>query len=161
MKLLLIDDEDHKRNQILQFLLNEMSGIEVEEARSLQSGLKAVLTGEYSFIILDMTMPTFDITAEEDGGRPQAYAGRELLRHMTRRDIKVPSIVVTQYDQFGEGSNLLTLDQLNEQLKAENPVQYRGSVHYSISYDGWKNELAERISQALKEQLHYDSNTHY
>jgi hypothetical protein len=92
-----------------------------------------------------MTMPSFDITVDEDGGRPQAYAGRELLRHMAENDIHTPAIVVTQFEKFGEGTDSLTLEQLDEQLKKEHD-QYRGTVYYNAASDDWKEALIKMIA---------------
>jgi len=145
MKILLVEDDEDKRRQVSEFLTGAVLGVTLKAARSLQSGLQAILTKEHDLVILDMTMPTFDITAEEDGGRPQAYAGRELLRHMKRRSIETPAIVLTQFDRFGEGPDSLTLGELNEELRVAHPGYYFGAVYYSVTYEGWKKELADLI----------------
>ncbi len=141
MKILIVEDDEDKRRQVIDFLRELTPGAVLEEARSLRSGLNAILKGGQDLVILDMTMPTFDITAEEDGGRPQAYAGRELLRHMKRRGIRTPAIVLTQFDRFGEGPNLLTLEQLDQALRAEHFEHYLGAVSYSVTDEGWKATL--------------------
>ena len=141
MKILIVEDDEDKRRQVIDWLRELTPGAVLEEARSLRSGLNAILQGGQDLVILDMTMPTFDITAEEDGGRPQAYAGRELLRHMKRRGIRTPAIVLTQFDRFGEGPNLLTLEQLDQALRAEHFGHYLGAVSYSVTDEVWKVTL--------------------
>ena len=141
MNILIIDDDEYKRGQIMNLLVEAIPDAYVEEARSLQSGLKAIMEGGHNLVVLDMTMPTFDITAEEDGGRPQAFAGRELLKHMKRRRIEVPSVVVTQFDRFGEGANLQTLEELDRELRESSPEHYCGTIHFNVAYDSWKEEL--------------------
>lgn len=141
MKILIVEDDEMKRKQVVEFLYSLRSDLLLFEARSLQSGLKALREASFDFLVVDMTMPTFDISVEEDGGRPQAYGGREILRHMKRRGIAVPSVVLTQFDRFGEGSDLLTLDELDSQLRYAHAPYYLGAVYYSVLYEDWKAEM--------------------
>ncbi|NBC40019.1 response regulator transcription factor [Corallococcus exiguus] len=142
----MIEDDEDKRNRISDFIATIITA-EIKEARSLQSGLQAIIAETHDVVILDMTMPTFDITSEEGGGRPQAYAGRELLRHMKRRNINTPAIVVTQFDRFGQGPNSLTLEELNKDLHASHPGHYLGTVYYSVTLDGWQDALSRLLSK--------------
>src|SRR5258708_830765 len=107
MRLLVVEDDENKRTQILGFLGERFSWVKVVAAESLQSGLKLIVSDQFDLILLDMTLPTFDVGIDEDGGRPRAYAGREILRQMDRRKIATPVIVLTQFDRFGEGNNAL------------------------------------------------------
>jgi CheY-like chemotaxis protein len=147
MKLLIVEDDEIKRTQLAKFISEAVPQTEVEIARSYQSGIRAIIERVYKLIILDMTMPTFDIGADESGGRPQAYAGREILRQMDRRNIKSPVIVVTQFDRFGEGKDKLTLSELNQQLLKDHPGNYLGAVYYNTTVDSWKDELLTLINK--------------
>jgi len=145
MKILIVEDDEDKRRQISEFLATIVPDLKLNEARSLQSGLHSIMAKAHELVVLDMTMPTFDITAEENGGRPQAYAGRELLRHMKRRNIRTPAIVLTQFDRFGKGADSLTLEELDKELRASHSEYYLGTVYYSVTYEGWKEQLANLI----------------
>lgn len=149
MKLLIIEDDEIKRNELMKYISSSIPSATIETAKSYQSGLKAIIAKQYKIIILDMTMPTFDIGLEEPGGRPQAYAGREILRQMDRRDIKIPVIVVTQFDRFGEGKDKLTLEELDGQLKMAHPMNYKGSVYYNTTSDSWKSELLSTLKNII------------
>jgi len=101
----------------------------LEDAHSMQSGLRALLKQTPDLVLLDMNLPTYDITSEESGGRLQAFAGREILRQLARRNIFVPVVVVTQFDYLGEGRNRIALGELDQELsesdsnlKANEPV---------------------------------------
>ena len=71
---------------------------------------------------------------------------RSILRQMDRRDIRIPVILVTQFDRFGEASDLLTLEQLDLQLGSEFPGIYRGAVYYNPAVAGWEEALSRKIS---------------
>lgn len=149
MRILLIEDDEIKRNQINRFLLESLKKADIKIAKSLQSGLKAIINNDFDFILLDMTMPTFDIGLDEDGGRPRAYGGREILQQMARRQILIPVIVVTQFDRFGKGADSLTLSELDEQLKFIYKNNYLGCIFYNSAVDSWKKDL-KRLIDTIK-----------
>ena len=150
MKLLLVEDDEIKRTQLVSFIAEFLPQFKIEIAKSYQSGIKAIIDNDYRLIILDMTMPTFDIGIDEYGGRPQAYAGREILQQMDRREIKSPVIVVTQFDRFGEGKDKLTLAELEEQLFNAHPNIYKGAIYYNTAVDSWKNQLLQAINKCCE-----------
>ncbi len=149
MRLLVIEDDDDKRRTVVSCLATIVPGAEIAEARSLRSGLVAILKNEAEAVVLDMSMPTYDVGVDEYGGTPQAFAGRDLLRHMTQRDIVVPAIVVTQYETFGQGADAVTLEQLDAQLREEH-ASYVGTVYYNSASEAWKHDLAELILAAVR-----------
>ena len=149
MDVLIAEDDENKRSQLEAFIRKTFPQAKVSIARSLQSGLRLILRQKFDYVILDMTMPTYDISADEDGGRPQALAGREILRQLDRRDIVLPVIVLTQFDRFGEGEDTLTLSELDTQLRTQHPQTYRGSVYYNPALEGWKKELLNTIKKIV------------
>lgn len=153
MNILVVEDDENKRNQLTEFLNSEFPSAALQTAHSLQSGLRAIICGGVDLVLLDMTMPTFDIGENEDGGRPQAYAGREILRQMERREINIPVIVVTQFDRFGEGNDILGIEELDEQLFKEHRGMYGGAVYYDVTLGGWKEKLADKIIELRTKRL--------
>jgi CheY-like chemotaxis protein len=146
MKILVVEDDENKRNQIVDFINEVILPVEIITANSYQSGLKVIRSQVFDLIILDMTMPTFDISSDENGGRPQAYAGRDILRQMERHDIIMPVIIVTQFDKFGSGHDELSLEELHDQLVEENLPSYKGVIFYNASITDWKKGLQNLIS---------------
>jgi CheY-like chemotaxis protein len=146
MKILLVEDDEEKRQQIRQFIKYEL-GADIVEARSRQSGVNAILREQFDLIVLDMTMPTYDVTPTEGGGRPQAYAGRDILQQMERRGITTKAIVVTQFDRFGSAEDEITIQALDAQLDAAFPATYVGAVYYNVGYAGWRESLRAMMHQ--------------
>lgn len=144
-KILLVEDDEDKREQILSFIKNKFK-INVDEARSYTSAINAIRKLKYDLILLDMTMPTFDITASESGGRAQAFAGELILDEMKRKNIISQVIVVTQFDLFGEGHEEISLFELDNKLKKSYEKIYLGAVQYSISYTSWQETLEDKIN---------------
>jgi CheY-like chemotaxis protein len=147
MKVLIIEDDENKRGQLIEFLKEATQSSTIVEARSLQSALKRIIDDTFDLIFLDMTLPTFDIGVDEDGGRPRVYGGREILRQMDRRGIVTPVIMVTQFDRFGKGAESLTLQQLDRELRKAHSKNYRGSVYYNVALEDWKDVLSKFVRE--------------
>jgi DNA-binding NarL/FixJ family response regulator len=141
MKILLVEDDENKRQRILQTVRSRFPGAVVVEARSLTTAEDALDESGVELVILDMSMPTFDITPEEDGGSFEATGGQELLRYIKRYRFKAPVVVVTQFSTFGKGKDARTLAQLHQQLKEEYGAAYLGTVYYDTASEDWKEQL--------------------
>ena len=95
------------------------------------------MSNKFDFILLDMSLPTYDVGPSETGGRPQSFGGRELLRYIDRKNIIIPVIVVTQYERFNKGQEYLDLDGLHKMLMREHSLTYRACVLCGTNED-WK-----------------------
>ena len=141
MKVLIVEDDQNKRKQIIDYIETIITNIKIISKYSYQSGLKAILEGGYDIVILDMSMPTFDITPQEPGGRPRPFAGKEILMQMSHRKVIIPVVVVTQFEIFGSSTNTVTLSQLDKELSLLYEGIYMGAIYYNASLDSWKNKL--------------------
>jgi CheY-like chemotaxis protein len=141
MSALIVEDDDLKMGRLRAFLSAELPEKPVEVARSYKSGLRAIMNQRRTLVVMDMTLPSFDITPGTDGGRPLRLGGAELLRQMKRRNVPYPTVVVTGFDTFGSGRDTATLDQLDAQLRDEFPTFYLGSVYFNATADDWKDQL--------------------
>ena len=104
---------------------------------SYHSGMRALLENSYDFLLLDMSMPMYDVTTQDTGGRPLPLAGRDILYKMRWKHVKTKVIVITQYEEF-EG---IPLAQLDSDLQSEFSEVYLGSVYYNTTHAGWKERL--------------------
>ena len=69
MKILLIEDDERKMTHIVGYVSGLDQKYKIEVKRSYNSGLRAVLSGAYDLILLDMSLPTFDVSVQ-GGGEP-------------------------------------------------------------------------------------------
>lgn len=148
MEILLVEDDEDKREQLILFV-NENKLGRLTEVRSFQSGLAKIKTHIYDLILLDMSMPTFDISANESGGRSQPFGGELLLFEMQRRGIVSKVIVVSQFELFGDGEDKISIEDLNNRLLDSFSENYIGIVQYSISYTSWKNKILDKLKLNL------------
>lgn len=142
MRVLIIEDAEEKLNDLIEWAHDRFSSPYIVTAKSLHTGKSAALDPSIDLLLLDMTMRNYERTPEEDGGRPHAFAGREILRRMDRERILTPVVVVTQFDRFGDEDDFRTLADLKLELKSRFP-NYLGTVHYRANIDDWRTLLDE------------------
>src|SRR4051812_46162759 len=111
MTVLVVDDDDHKRDVLVALVKEKVPFANVDEAKSYQHGMRSIEERHPDLIVLDMHMPTYVVSERETGGRPKVLAGREIIREIQRKRIKTRVVVVTQFETFGEGKEALTLQE--------------------------------------------------
>src|SRR5215208_7034818 len=102
MQVLLIEDEDPKLLSIQKFLGELDPQIVVFTARSVKSGMASLRETRPDLVLLDMSLPTFDISGQEPGGRPQGFGGIELIRYLDAHEIQIPIVVISAYEAFSK-----------------------------------------------------------
>ncbi|MES3044946.1 hypothetical protein [Sphingomonas faeni] len=137
MRILIIEDAEEKLSDLIEWAESRFSNPHIITAKSLHTGKSAALDPSIDLLLLDMTMRNYERTPEEDGGRPHAFAGREILRRMNRERVSTPVIVVTQFDRFGDEDDFKTLADLKAELVERFP-NYLGTVHYRANVDDWR-----------------------
>lgn len=150
MKILLIEDDYEKAQRISEFVLSEFEGSNVDIARSFNSGLRALIANasRIDIVLLDMSMPSFDVSPEEPtGGSPESFAGEDLLAQMRLRGLHIPTVISTMFDSFGEGSNRMSLSQLTKRLETKFSPFYRGCVYYNAAQSGWQVALKKIMAE--------------
>ena len=152
---LLVEDESPKLAHIRDFIKDSFSNISVSEARSVSSALESIEDGDFDILILDMSLPTFDVGQGEHGGRPQGFGGIEILRHIEMSGLVLQTIVLTGYEAFpDETGELIDLDTLRKRLVEEFPGTVQKVVHFSSSLEGWKMALEDGISSIIGRRRH-------
>lgn len=151
MKILIVEDELSKKENIISLVKENFPKSTLLEAHSVKSA-KTLLKSKEGFdcIILDMSLPTFDIGRNEFGGRPQGFGGKEVIRQLFRDNRCIPIVVVTAYDFFSnlEGSEeSMSLDELKKQLNNYSSKLTISVIKYSGLIDDWKEKLIEFLQE--------------
>lgn len=151
MRILIVEDELSKKENIISLVNESFPKSTLLEAHSVKSA-KILLKSKEGFdcIILDMSLPTFDIGRNEFGGRPQGFGGKEVIRQLFRDNRCIPIVVVTAYDFFSnlEGSDeSMSLDELKKQLNNYSSKLTISVIKYSGLIDDWKEKLIEFLQE--------------
>lgn len=146
LHILLVEDEDPKRLHVCR-LIEALSGeIEVSVAKSVNSALDSLDDRTPDLLLLDMSLPTFDVGDGEAGGRPQGFGGKEILWHMTFAGIVCPTVIITGYEALPREDGKVPIGQLQTELAEEFPDLFQGILHYNSTFDEWKVELTRLLA---------------
>lgn len=143
MNILVIEDNVIKRDKLCDFLSSSFK-VNISEAASYNSGLKALLERDFDLLILDMSMPTFDRTTATNGGRFRDLGGKEIAVRLKKQGRLIPFIVVTGYSDFSVNAENLSISQIDEILQTLGDV-YKGYVFFDAVESVWKEQLIEII----------------
>ncbi len=148
MKILIVEDDENKRLQLEQFLVESLAGVDVLVEQSLQSGLRALRKERPDVVLLDMTIPNYTPSADETGGQMHLFGGKEFLRQMKRFRISIPVVLVTQFETFGNPPDTKHLSDVDSELASDHADIYLGVVYYHAAIHGWKGDLLQLIRAA-------------
>lgn len=144
-KMLIVEDMDLKANAIKAFVESEYPSINIVRKESYNSSLQEIYSNyaEYDLILLDMTMSTFNVSEEDNGGMPEPLAGRQILDGMYLRDITTPVVVVTMYKSFA-GVGIAEFD---KDLRDEYSEIYQGYIFFVYNSNDWKESLKQYLEK--------------
>lgn len=146
--VLLIEDDDVKRQSIQNVLANNFS-VFVTPANSVRTAIDS-LAINFDLILADMSLPTFDIEVRERGGTPRPFGGIEVFEHLERIESSTPVVVVTSYPAISDGKKSLTVSDLERQLTADFPVNFKGIVYFDFAYAEWEQQFISLLNEILK-----------
>lgn len=151
MKLLIVEDDEFKQRNVKRLVDSFSPEIEAILANSISSSLKKLESyPDIRIVILDMSLPTFDVGFQESGGRPQGFGGVSVIQHLEALDLGAKVIVLTQFIQFGEGDESMDKRDLEVMLKKEYPDHFFTLIHYGAGSDKWKEELTRALTSILR-----------
>lgn len=145
--ILIVEDNSHKREKVVDYILQLLPEAEIDEAYSFSSGGKLATENSYDLILLDISLPTYDKTESDTGGRNRAFGGHEIARKIIRRKLKTNIIFITQFDSFSDQDRSHSIDSLETLLKNDCGDNYIGLVRYDSSRYSWKEKLGELLDR--------------
>lgn len=143
MKVLVIEDNPNKLKQIKCFLNEYYNQPQIEETYSFNGGKAKLYEEEWDLILLDMSLPTYDITHTEYGGDKKPVAGKNLMKRMLNRKIFTPVIIITQFETFDD--DRISLDSLNQEFNEKFSSIWKGTIFYGN--DDWNIELKKLLDE--------------
>lgn len=146
MKILVVEDDEFKLRSVRRLLEEEFRSSETYFARSISSAMRELEQNiNVNAVILDMSLPTFDVGPGESGGRPQGFGGLSVIQHLDAMDIGAAVIVLTQFLQFGDREDSMGTSELIKLLKDDYPDHFRLLIHYGAGSDQWKADLIRAL----------------
>lgn len=145
-RILLVEDEDPKLRHLLGRLHDELPEATIDVCRSVNSATGYLEEVTPDLVILDMSLPTFDVSKTEGGGRPQGFGGVEVLRHIAFNELRCKVIVITGYEAFPKGDGQVNLADLETELANEFSSTIAAVLRFNSVYELWKIELHQALT---------------
>ena len=145
MKILIVEDDLFKSSALEGFIRTHFENIIIDTVRSYQSGCNAALYGTYELLILDMSIPNFDIDNNEDGGYTLKNGGELIMRELVDEEKNFNAVIISQYETFGGE----TIEQINNRLHNLCLNKYKGWITYSTSNNDWQEKLLNIIQNVI------------
>jgi CheY-like chemotaxis protein len=144
-RILLVEDDLPKRNQILDILAIEKCAVNV--ATSINSAIAFIDGDQYDGVLLDMSLPTFNEGPTfGSGGRQQDFGGRQILTYMWELEMQTSVLLVTQLPGFkDETGKEIGLSELDATLRRDFEGLYVGYTSFQHSTDSWVEELRKFV----------------
>jgi CheY-like chemotaxis protein len=143
MKVLLVEDDENKKSQILEYYQGQFPGDELLCEDSMVGGLRTARKERPQFVILDMTLPNYSISSGQGYNPMRPFGGRDFLRQLQRLSIGAQAVVLTQFETFGVPPDQVDLQSLNRELRKDFPELFLGSIYYHASKSSWQSELVK------------------
>ena len=149
MRLLIVEDERGKENNITNFIKDTFNDAVVEVRHSVTTGIIAIRQLEFDYVLLDMSLPLFDFDDMKysEGNEFETFGGNSVLDEIDRLAKNCKVIVVTAFDVLGEGDRQIALSQIESQLNTLYPDNFIGTVFYKSSKIEWKKKLEQYLGR--------------
>lgn len=146
MRVLLVEDEEHKVNDLTDCLKERFGAEEILTVRAVRDAVRAVYGGRFDLIILDMALPTFAMAETSDGGGvAQAVGGVEVLRAMKETDHKCDVVVVTQYPDILINGEQIALKDVPRKIRDRYGINVLAAVLYSYTSPAWRSNFTSLL----------------
>ena len=137
MKILFVEDDDHKRKSVEDFLRSVICDLSIDVGMSIESGVQLGVDRDYDLILLDMTIPNFDKTDGRNGGISFKNGGEIIVRELLDEGVTFKCAILTQYETF----NNETIEEISERIQKKCGENYLGYIKYNILDEEWKDNL--------------------
>lgn len=144
-KILFVEDNTHKRTRVIECINSIDPTIIVDEAWSFTSGCQKIQESQYDLLLLDISLPTFDRTSTDSGGRFRVFGGREIARKVLLHNFETTVAFITQFNAFSDKGNSYTFEALQEKVSSELKEKYLGMIYYNSSISTWRDELTKIV----------------
>ncbi|WP_132665582.1 response regulator [Rhizobium sp. PP-CC-3G-465] len=136
MRVLLVEDEEHKQNDLINRLYK--NGVRQDQLTVAQGVREAVIEAElqnFDLIVLDMALPTH---SKASGSVAQAVGGVEVLRTLQALGRRSAIIIVTQYPDVIVNGQKVKLQNVAKVLSARYEQEILGGILYSFNMPKWE-----------------------
>lgn len=153
-RILFVEDSLHKANKIIEYIESIPHDISITHALSFSSGSHFVENESYDFILMDLSLPTYDKTESDSGGRFRTFGGREIARKAFRNKVNTKIFFITQYSSFSDKGKSYSFDGYKDELASDGNINFGGMILYHSASTSWKEPLLKAIKEEILANSH-------
>lgn len=142
MNILCIEDLKDKFDHIKDVLSKKKCNVVWK--KNYQEGLMELRNSSFDFLLLDMSMPICENELSKDNF--DNFAGMSILREIKRKKYSVKVVIVTGFNDFEKGNNLITIKELEEEILEKYSQYYLGYIKYDSASVEWQEKLKLLLS---------------
>lgn len=145
--ILLVEDDEHKRDELISFLNTSMASPCITLAPDVASGVAAIERQSYDLVIIDMALPSHPVVS--GGGAPMSLlsGGLEILFELNSLQRCDPCIVVTQWSEVEIAGNYYPIAEATAAIYGHFECVVHGCIEYNEASGRWQTELARMIGE--------------
>lgn len=148
MKILVVEDSEPKWLRVVEIIRGVLLAAQIERARDLFEGERAIAAGGWDLLILDMSL---DIRADAGraGSAHDYVGGLKILGKMYYDELEVPTIIITGFDSFptvrtnGDGV-MLGLEDVEAEASRQLGDHLVGTVRHLS--EGWEDRFRAMLA---------------
>ncbi|MDO6835790.1 response regulator [Pseudoalteromonas carrageenovora] len=145
MKILIIEDDDYKANDLLKFSNHKFSNPEVKLAVSLAEAIDEIDVSIFDLIFIDMAIPSH--TAEQGEGSPMSLltGGIDILLELSEMHREDRCIVITQHPSIEISEEHYPLDKAPAIFKSLLNCEVVACIYYVVDDSKWMIDLEKAL----------------
>lgn len=140
MKILCMEDQEDKYLHI-ETVLKENGITRIVWEKNCQNGLMRLMQDKFDFLLLDMSMPLSDVNYKKESF--DSFAGMSVLREIKRKKYDIKVVIVTGFNDFEREKKIITLDELEKEIKQKYEKYYIGHIKYDSTSVEWQTNLKQ------------------
>lgn len=146
-RILLVEDDEYKATDVSK-VLDSIIDVSIERATSVTSALQVITKGMYDLVVLDMSLPTFDLSGPGGGGSPRGQGGLDVLGLARHLKVGAQFVVLTQYPDIEVDGKEIPVNLASKVLKNKYKLKVVDCIVYEFDGDGWRVPFKMAIERA-------------
>lgn len=145
MKVLLVEDDEHKRRSIIAALQDCNPNVAIFVAESLYTGIQSLDSGPFELVVLDMAIPSHP--PEPGQGSPVSFntGGLDILLELDSRGRKDACIIITQFPEIEVSQVFHPVKQASAAINKELGYSVIDCIPYSSDDGGWLKQFSDLL----------------
>lgn len=146
MKILIVEDDDYKRDSVIKLLQENGENLFISHVNSIYGAIQDLIHNDfgYDFIILDMSLPSHSAKPGEGTPISLPTGGLEVIYELLDQSLfNMPIVVLTQYPDIMINNIAWPIDECTDKLKQEFNLKNLTAIYYddSAADPKWKKSV--------------------